>query len=49
MIDMRFAYADEHNGHDYKEDKEYAQGKKQVCLVCVDVFGELLKHDLIIY
>ena len=49
MIDMWFAYADEHDGNYYKEDKEYAQRKKQVALVRVNIFCELLKHNLIIY
>jgi len=49
MIDMCFSDADQHDRHYNKEYKEYAQGKKQVSLVCVNIFGELLEHDLIIY
>jgi hypothetical protein len=37
--------ANEHDGYYNKKHEEYPQREKQVCLVCVDVFCKLLKHD----
>lgn len=47
MLDMLFTDADEYDRYHNKKYEEYTQGKKQVSLVCVDVFSELLEHDLI--
>jgi hypothetical protein len=49
MIDMLFPDTDQQNGYYDKEDEENAQGKKQVSLVGVDIFSELLEHGLVIY
>jgi hypothetical protein len=46
---MGLIHFDEHNGDYNKEDEEYTQGKKQVALVCGDVFCELFKHGMVIY
>jgi hypothetical protein len=49
MIYMRFADTDKHNRYYNKKHKEYPQREKQVSLVCVNVFCELLKQDVLIY
>jgi hypothetical protein len=45
VVNVLLFDADKHYGNHYKKYKEYPQREDQVCLVGVNVFCKLLKHD----